>query len=150
MNTEFLSHNGDCFIKGLLQKATTLRPEKPVYLLGINEYMTRQNVVDLITSKFPTFKTVYRSYQDITQAIANRDSDLLTSAICNYQAIKTEMDTTILTLRKNLKAVTNSIKYEFSNGPLEGINRKIKVLKRSCYGFTNQSFFFLRINCLFA
>lgn len=132
------------------QKATKLRPEKPVYLLGINEYMTRQNAVDLITSKFPTFRTVYQAYQDITQAIANRDSGLLTSTIRNYQTTKTKMDTTILTLRRNLKAVTNSVKYEFSNGPLEGINRKIKVLKRSCYGFANQSFFFLRIDCLFA
>lgn len=60
------------------------------------------------------------------------------------------MDTAILTLPKNLKAVTNSVKYEFSNGPLKEINRKIKVLKRSCYGFVNQSFFFLRIDCLFA
>lgn len=82
------------------QKATKLRPEKPVYLLGINEYMTRQNAVDLITSKFPTFKTVYQTYQGITQAIANRDNDLLTSTIRGYQATKTEMDTTILTLRK--------------------------------------------------
>nr|WP_242363910.1 transposase [Limosilactobacillus antri] len=32
----------------------------------------------------------------------------------------------------------------------QGINRKIKVLKRACYGFTNQKFFFLRIDCLFA
>ncbi|WP_188358134.1 transposase, partial [Limosilactobacillus caviae] len=37
-----------------------------------------------------------------------------------------------------------------SNGPLEGINRRIKTLKRSCYGFANQQFFFLRIDCLFA
>ncbi|MBA2914747.1 transposase [Limosilactobacillus frumenti] len=40
-------------------------------------------------------------------------------------------------------------KVNFYNGPLEGINRKIKVLKRSCYGFPNQEFFFLSINCLF-
>ncbi|MEY8295294.1 transposase, partial [Limosilactobacillus caviae] len=26
-------------------------------------------------------------------------------------------------------------------GPLEGINRRIKTLKRSCYGFANQQFF---------
>lgn len=132
------------------QKATTLKPERPVYLFGINEYMTRQNAVDLITNKFSNFKTVYQAYQDITLAIANRDSDLLRSAICNYQSTKTEMDTTISTLHKNLKAVINSVKYDFSNGPLEGINRKIKVLKRSCYGFSNQNFFFLRIDCLFA
>lgn len=132
------------------QKATTLRPEKPVYLLGINEYMTRQNAVDLITGKFSQFNAVYQAYQGITLALANRDRDLLRSAICDYQATRTEMDTTIYTLHKNLKAVLNSVKYEYSNGPLEGINRKIKVLKRSCYGFTNQSFFFLRIDCLFA
>lgn len=63
------------------QKAAKLRPEKPVYLLGINEYMTRQNAVDLITGKFPTFKAIYQAYQDITQAITSRDGGLLTSTI---------------------------------------------------------------------
>lgn len=81
--------------------------------------MTCQNAVDLITNKFSNFNQVY---QDITLAIANRDSDLLMSAICNYQSTKTEMDTTISILHKNLKAVINSVKYSFSNGPLEGIN----------------------------
>ncbi|HES0556689.1 TPA: transposase, partial [Streptococcus pyogenes] len=33
---------------------------------------------------------------------------------------------------------------------LEGINRKIKTLKRTCYGFANQKFFFLRIDCIFS
>ncbi|MDD6892951.1 MAG: hypothetical protein PUD28_01620 [Lactobacillus sp.] len=28
--------------------------------------------------------------------------------------------------------MTNSAKYDYSNGPLKGINRKIKNLKRSC------------------
>ena len=44
----------------------------------------------------------------------------------------------------------NSAKFEYSNGPLEGINRKIKTLKRTCYGFANQKFFFLRIDCIFS
>lgn len=98
------------------QKETSLKPEKPVYLLGINEYMNRQNVADLITNKFSNFKTVYQAYQDITLAIANRDSDLR-SAICNYHSTKIKMDTTISTLHKNLKAAINSVKYDFSNGP---------------------------------
>ena len=108
------------------EKATTLKPEKTVYLFGINEYMIRQNAVDLITNKFSNFKAVYQAYQDITLAFANRDSDLLRSAICNYQSTKTEMDTTISILHKNLKAVINNVKYDFSNGLLEGINRKSK------------------------
>ncbi len=39
------------------------------------------------------------------------------------------MDTTIQTLSQNRKYVLNSAKFEYSNGPLEGINRKIKTLK---------------------
>lgn len=57
--------------------------------------MARQNAVDLITNKFAKFNAVYQAYQDITLAIASRNSDLLMSTICDYQATKTEMDTTI-------------------------------------------------------
>lgn len=131
-------------------KQTELHPEKPVYLRGINEYMTKQNAVDLITNKFDDFKAVYQTYQTITKALHDRDQELLQDVLEHYQPNKTAMDTTIATLRKNRRAVINSTKYEYSNGPLEGINRKIKTLKRVCYGFANQEFFFLRINCLFA
>lgn len=131
-------------------KQADLHSETPVYLRGINEYMTKQNAVDLITSKFSDFKAVYLTYQDLTRALAQRDKDLLQAVLNDYQATNTEMDTTIQTLKKNQKAVINSTQYEFSNGPLEGINRKIKTLKRTCYGFANQAFFFLRIDCLFA
>lgn len=131
-------------------KQADLDSERPVYLRGINEYMTKQNAVDLITSKFSDFKAVYLTYQDLTRALDQRDKDLLQAVLNDYQTTNTEMDTTIQTLKKNQKAVINSTQYEFSNGPLEGINRKIKTLKRTCYGFANQTFFFLRIDCLFA
>lgn len=131
-------------------KQTELHPEKPVYLRGINEYMTKQNAVDLITNKFDDFKAVYQTYQTITKALHDRDQKLLQDVLEHYQPNKTAMDTTIATLRKNRRAVINSTKYEYSDGPLEGINRKIKTLKRVCYGFANQEFFFLRIDCLFA
>lgn len=40
--------------------------------------------------------------------------------------------------------------YDFpiSTGPLEGLNNKIKVLKRMAYGYRDQDFFCLRILCL--
>ena len=39
----------------------------------------------------------------------------------------------------------NSVEYDFSNGPVEGINRRIKSLKRSCFGFRNLDNFRKRI-----
>lgn len=70
------------------KKAEELQPEKVVFLRGVNEYMTRQNVVDLITSKFDKFSEVYQTYQNITKALNKRDSELLESAILDYQKNK--------------------------------------------------------------
>ncbi|MGJ4013329.1 transposase [Levilactobacillus brevis] len=39
----------------------------------------------------------------------------------------------------------NSCRFSYSNGPIEGINRKIKTLKRNGYGFRNLTNFFNRI-----
>ncbi len=132
------------------KKAEDLHPEEVVFLRGVKQYMTRQNAVDLITSNFFKFAEVYQTYQDITKALNKRNSELLESTILDYQKNNTEMDTAIQTLRQNRKYVLNSTKFEYSNGPLEGINRKIKTLKRTCYGFANQKFFFLRIDCIFS
>ena len=132
------------------KKAEDLQPEKVVFLRGAKQYMTRQNTVDLITSKFSKFAEVYQTYQDITEALNKRNSELLASTILDYQKTNTEMDTAIQTLRHNMKYVLTSAKFDYSNGPLEGINRKIKTLKRTCYGFANQKFFFLRIDCIFS
>ncbi len=54
------------------------------------------------------------------------------------------------TLHHNMNYVLNSTKFNYSNGSLEGINRKIQTLKRTYYGFANQKFIFLRINYIFS
>ena len=87
--------------------------------------MTKQNAVDLVTNKFSDF--IYQTYQAITQALQECNSELLQAVLQDYQVTGTEMDTTIKTLKKNQQAVINSTKYEFSNGPLEGI--KLGLLK---------------------
>lgn len=49
------------------------------------------------------------------------------------------------TLRKHLSEIQNSFIYQFSNGPIEGANNKIKVIKRTAYGLRNFNMFRLRI-----
>ena len=48
-------------------------------------------------------------------------------------------------MKKHKEYMLNSVKYEYSNGPLEGFNNKIKPLKRVSYGYSNFSNFRLRI-----
>ncbi len=82
--------------------------------------------------------------------IRNRDRATLQQLVMNYRPNGTEMDTVIRTIQKNYLGIRNACLYDYSNGPLEGINRKIKELKRSCYGFSNLRHFFIRIKLIHA
>ena len=53
------------------------------------------------------------------------------------------------TLRSHKQEIYNSFKYDtYTNGPVEGTNNKIKVIKRTAYSFRN--FFNFRIRILLA
>jgi len=49
------------------------------------------------------------------------------------------------TLGKHLAGLLAYFKHRISTGPLEGLNNKIKVLKRQAYGFRDQAYFKLRL-----
>lgn len=115
------------------------------YLRGLNEYSTEQNAIDLGTDKFPAFKAAYEAYIDVHEALMNHQVSRLKALITNYQRAESTMDTAMTTLRKNLTGVLNAARSSYSNGPIEGKNRKIKQLKRNCYGFANQENMFIRI-----
>ena len=48
-------------------------------------------------------------------------------------------------IEKHIEQILNHYDYPISTGPLEGINNKIKVLKRAAYGFRDMEYFKLRI-----
>ena len=61
------------------------------------------------------------------------------------------MFTSIKTLRKYKKQIKNTMYYNgLSNGPLEGINNKIKVIKRISYGYRSFSSFKAKILLVFS
>ena len=52
------------------------------------------------------------------------------------------------TLRTHITGILNFTKHRISTGKLEGINNKIKTLKRKAYGFRDQTFFILKLYSL--
>ncbi|HKK95948.1 MAG TPA: transposase, partial [Anaerovoracaceae bacterium] len=52
------------------------------------------------------------------------------------------MKTSISSLLKHMGYVENALKYEYSNGTIEGLNNYIKVIKRVAFGY--RSFFHFR------
>jgi transposase len=49
------------------------------------------------------------------------------------------------TLRNHWEKITNYYTCEITSGPLEGLNNKIKTMKRQSYGFRNKEYFKLKI-----
>lgn len=52
-------------------------------------------------------------------------------------------------LATRLDGIINHCRYPLHTGLLEGINNKIKVLKRMAYGFRDEAYFFLKIRAAF-
>ena len=50
-----------------------------------------------------------------------------------------------LTFKHNYTGGLNGISYTYSNGCLEGVNRKIKQIERTAYGYRNFSHLLIRI-----
>lgn len=123
--------------------------DKPVFLNGINEYMTQRNALDLIFDFSPKFKQVYQVYQGILEATREKDESALHDVIYSYHPTQSAMGTAVSTLKRNIHYVENACYFSYSNGPIEGINRKIKELKRHRYGFRNLNNFFNHIDCIF-
>jgi transposase len=52
------------------------------------------------------------------------------------------------TLRAHATGILNYSRHKISSGKLEGINNKIKTLKRKAYGFRDEAFFILKLYSL--
>ena len=63
--------------------------------------------------------------------------DGLTNALYPSEQISPQMTIVIKTLRQNLEYVLNASQFKYSNGALEGINRMIKQIQRTAFGFRN-------------
>ncbi len=52
-------------------------------------------------------------------------------------------------LRRDEKGIVNHCRYPIHTGRLEGINNKIKVIKRQAYGFRDDAYFTLKVKGAF-
>ena len=95
-----------------------LEAARSVYLRGVNDYMPQQNALDLIVKNHPQFEKVYDAYQDVSNALKEKNRERLIDVLENYRRSGQNMDTAISTLKKNMTAVLNSVEYDFSNGPV--------------------------------
>lgn len=132
----------------------------PAGLLKYDNYWSRRNfgytqltdveVIQRLLAFNDDLKQAYRYYQDLILAINHRSEDELNHLLAiKWTQLPQSLQKVQRTLRRHLKEIITSFKYgDYTNGPVEGTNNKIKVIKRTAYGFRN--FFNFRARILLA
>lgn len=123
------------------------RYQKFSYVEGLN---TENQLVETVLGFDDDLDQAYQGLQAIMSAVKLRSKSRLRTALDPRQEYPEEMAKHIDFLMENQEYVENALTYEYSNGPLEGTNNKLKVLKRAAYGFKSFLNFRLRIRLIFS
>ena len=103
---------------------------KTFYSRSFKRYVTRKEVLDYILAIDAEFIDSYERVHEIREAIKNKDSvELETYIDMDTRGLSKGVAKAINTMVKHKEYMLNAVKYEYSNGPLEGFNNKIKLLK---------------------
>ena len=134
------------FWKVILEDRDKVNSTKTFYSKSFKRFVTRKEVLDYILDINAEFTVSYERVHEIREAIKAKDSVELEKYIdMDTRGLSKGVSKAINTMKKHKEYMLNAVKYKYSNGPLEGFNNKIKLLKRVSYGYSSFSNFRLRI-----
>lgn len=126
------------FWRLLLKDSLQLDSSDYRYNRSFQRPMTQKSIVDELLSfdavlkcAYETCQTLYYHYQEKQ---ANRFFDELSSL---DKQLPKWFQKKLTFFQKYKQGITNSFNLPYSNGPVEGTNNKIKVIKRVAYGYRN-------------
>lgn len=101
----------------------------------VSEYMMANYLIELS----PELRDTYEIVNTLKSAIRNHRFETFHQILTESKSrsYPRKLRTVLQTLEKYLDPIENSFRYTLSNGPVEGINNKIKNIKRSGYGYRN-------------
>ncbi|MEW2893139.1 transposase [Lactiplantibacillus plantarum] len=93
----------------------------------------------------PELKASYESMQNIMKSLKGHDKDGIVDYLYNTQNLSRQMKEIFRIFKKNLEVILNASETGYSNGPVEGMNRMIKQIQRTAFGFRNYHHMISRI-----
>ena len=106
----------------------------PHYNWHYKDSLTQEQVVNEGIACSTELTNAYNLLQSFYDALAAKDPQAIKEVIHAKEDVGWQMHQTLLTFKHNLKAVINGIASNYSNGCLEGFNRKIKQIERTAFG----------------
>ena len=130
----------------LFLKPSTSLTEVRKYHRSFKKYISQKEIVSILLEKDLELKKAYDTFQDIYFGLKNMNLKYFLQSLKKAKSKNsTYLSTSVKTLKKQALRIKNSLKLPYSNGVLEGINNKIKVLKRLSFGYRSFDNFKTRI-----
>ncbi|MBS4761771.1 transposase, partial [Carnobacteriaceae bacterium zg-ZUI252] len=110
--------------------------------------MTEKMIVDYLVDLSPQLSRVHNIINNLKYDIASNDSQQFIddlNASKSYQ-LRQYVRTSLNSLMYYIDKIRLSLEQRYTNGPIEGLNNRIKNIKRSGYGYRN--FYNLRARIL--
>ena len=119
------------------------------YCQSFKRKLSSKDKVDYLLEKSPELEANFNIYQDIIQAIRHNNFKRFESVVKKYlstkEKISKKMMIALKTLKKHMNYIENMFESNITNGVIEGLNNKIKSIKRTAFGYSNFSNFKKRI-----
>ena len=119
------------------------------YCQSFKRKLSSKDKVDYLLEKIPELEINFNIYQDIIQTIKHnnfkRFEEIVKKYLASKEKISKKMIIALKTLKKYMKYIENMFESNITNGLIEGLNNKIKSIKRTAFGYSNFSNFKKRI-----
>ncbi|MFW3626269.1 transposase, partial [Aerococcus viridans] len=105
-------------------------------------------ILDYSLDKNPLLKDTYNIVHNLREALQENDSEAFKAQLAQSKLVKlpSGLRRVLRTFTKLQRYIGHTFKYNhLTNGRIEGLNNKIKVLKRIAYGYRNFQNFRTRI-----
>ena len=122
--------------KLMLKDSNDLSYIREYYHCSFKRYISENEIIDYLMKKDSELENAYNIYQEILYSLKKKNfNHFIQSVDKNLKNSSGFILTALNTFKEYLSHIANSLTYDYSNGGLEGINNKIKVLKRIAYGY---------------
>ncbi len=126
-----------------------LEKSKTQWFSHLKDHYTQEQLVLKGIGLSEMFTSTYFSSHTIIEAIRNRDYIAFVKALGEVENVSPQLLTTLKTFIHKKQFIKNMTNCLLSNGPVEGVNRKFKQIKRTAYGYRNWTNFHYRIQIEF-
>ena len=125
--------------KLLLKNAEDLNLTDTHYVRQFGEAISGQRIVDDLLSISHELLVTCTLMNELKYAISTHDINIFNEILQKTEnhTLTSRTKRIIRTLVKLSPYIHNALKYTLSNGPTEGINNKIKLIKRTGFGYSN-------------